>query len=100
MKKGTNSTDMENGDIKVYQTIDETDKKMLKVYRGEYNGHEYYSIRTFWYSEEEMEWKFGKGVTFSEDDVDELIEGLQKIKNEVDGEATEEEGEEEGNEDV
>ena len=53
---------------------------LLRVYRDIYKNKEVLSIRKFWRKEEGEDWQPGKGVTLAFDDIDQIISGLQKMR--------------------
>ena len=53
-------------------------ERQTRVYRDIYKGREMLSVRQFYLDEVEG-WKPGKGVTFHDEDVDEIIAGLNKM---------------------
>jgi len=52
----------------------------LKVYLDHYKGKEVKAIRRFYLDKDSQEFRPGKGVTFTYEDIDEIIEGLQEMK--------------------
>lgn len=58
----------------------ESGNQKLRVYKDEFKGREILSIRKFWLPEGEADYQPGKGVTFFYEDIDLIIEGLQKMK--------------------
>ncbi len=62
----------------VFAEIEENND-LIRVYRGAYKGKEQLSVRKFYWDDEQ--WKFGKGVTFKYDSLDEIMAGLQAMKD-------------------
>jgi len=51
----------------------------IRVYRDIFKKHEMFSIRRF-YLDPIDGWKPGKGVTFKDEDIDEIVTGLEKMR--------------------
>jgi len=62
-----------------FAKIDYGNGQELHVYRDVYKGREMFSIRRF-YQDDAGETKPAKGVTFHDEDIDEIVEGLEKMK--------------------
>ncbi len=68
---------------KVFATYEKADHEQIRVLLSTYKGTESLHIRSFWNTEADPEWKFGKGVTIPTDEmdgIDSIIDGLQKAK--------------------
>lgn len=52
----------------------------IKVYRGSFKGKLLNYIQKFWLEEASGEYKHGKAVTFDYEDIPEILEGLEKMK--------------------
>ncbi|KKM07212.1 hypothetical protein LCGC14_1736130 [marine sediment metagenome] len=65
-----------DGDLVVFKEIESGHNQMIRVYRDIFKGREMLSIRRFYRNDVE-EWAPAKGVTFHDEDVDDVIEGLQ-----------------------
>lgn len=69
------------GDQVIFQEIECGHNQLLRVYRDIFKGRELLSIRKFWREDEDdPEWKPGKGVTFHDEQIEGLIEGLQGMQ--------------------
>ena len=65
----------------IFKTIEASPTIQIRVYRDFYKGRELLSIRKFWRKDEEgPEWQPGKGVTFPYDAIDEIISGLEDMR--------------------
>jgi hypothetical protein len=51
----------------------------IRVYKDVYRGRDILSVRRFYQDKATDEWLPGKGVTFGEEDIDEIITGLEKM---------------------
>ncbi|UCC44025.1 MAG: transcriptional coactivator p15/PC4 family protein [Candidatus Zixiibacteriota bacterium] len=60
--------------------IDRTETEKLVIEDSEYKGHELVSLRIYFLSKEEEWLPTKKGVTFRREQLDEVLEMLQKIK--------------------
>ena len=60
--------------------IDRTETEKLIIEDSEYKGRELVSLRIYFLSKEEEWLPTKKGVTFRRDQLDEVLEMLQKIK--------------------
>ncbi|MBU2249679.1 MAG: transcriptional coactivator p15/PC4 family protein [Gammaproteobacteria bacterium] len=61
-----------------FASFESGNERQIRVYRDIYKGREMFSVRQFYLDEAEG-WKPGKGVTFHDEDVDEIIAGLNKM---------------------
>ena len=68
------------GDLVIFKEIESGHNQMIRVYRDIFKEREMLSIRRFYRNDVE-EWAPAKGVTFHDEDVDDLIEGL-RVMNE------------------
>lgn len=53
---------------------------MIRIWKTFYKGRPLLSIQKFWRAEDNQEWQFGKAITFPEEVIEDLIEGLTKMK--------------------
>lgn len=65
----------------VFATIETGYNKQLIVRRDFYKERENLGIQQLWRKDENQNWEFGKGVTFDYENIEEIIEGLQKMKS-------------------
>ena len=68
------------GDDVVFKAIPETELQELRVVRSVYKGRELLALRRYWRKDSSEELQPGKGATFTYEEIDEIIEGLQKMK--------------------
>jgi hypothetical protein len=72
----------------VFATLTKSDDEEIRIFISEYKGKEKIHIRSFYRSPDDPQWKFGKGVVISADDmegIDTLIEGMNKVKAYLEG---------------
>ena len=69
----------EDGSI-IFKTIEYGPEGAIKVSRDTFKGKSFNAIRKFYTERTSGELKPGKGVTFQFEDIDEIIEGLQALK--------------------
>ena len=62
--------------------LDKTPTEKIYIEDSEFKGHELVSLRIYFQSKEDEWLPTKKGVTFRRDQLDEVIEALQKIKAE------------------
>ncbi len=67
---------------KVFSKMGKGHNKEVRVTKDCYRGKEYYSVREYWCTEDDPEYKPGKGVAFDWEHIDTLIEGLTKARDE------------------
>jgi hypothetical protein len=68
---------------KILSSYQKGDHEQIRVLTSTYKDKESIHIRSFYNTEADSEWKFGKGVAIPADDsegIDSVIEGLQKAK--------------------
>jgi len=65
----------------IFKELPRGDKNKLRVYRDTYKEKEFLSIRNWYQDDEDGSWRPGKGVTFSFDEIPEIIEGLEEMLN-------------------
>ena len=63
----------------VFKEWETTGNQTLKVTVDQYKGRTYNSVRKYWLNEDD-ELQPGKGVTFTYEDIDDIIEGLKLMK--------------------
>ena len=68
-------------------TIVQSNLKEIRVGRSYFKGRELLSARKWWRKNEEEEWLPGSGLTFSFEDIDELIEFLGVLKEKLEDES-------------
>ncbi len=78
-----------NGSTIVFKEIEIGDE-LLRLYRDVYRGKEQLSFRRFY--DKDGVWTHGKGTTFKYEDIDEIIEGLQAMKEWAEANPQAEEG--------
>lgn len=66
-----------------FKRIEKQDRD-IRVYRDVWvdkrgASHEILSVRQFYLDQDSGEWRPGKGVTFKDEDVDDIIQGLQAM---------------------
>ena len=65
----------------VFKTIETGPNSLIKIHKTLFKGKELLSIQKFWRGSEEDDWKYGKAITFKYEDIEDLIEGLTKMKS-------------------
>lgn len=66
----------------IFKEIEITDVRMIRIWRNVYKGRELLSIQSFWKKEMlDTEWEFGKAITFDENSIPELLDGLEAMKS-------------------
>jgi hypothetical protein len=70
----------DNSEPIVFQEIEAGPNQIIRVHKSSYRGREVLSIQKFWREDENQEWQFGKGCTFNDEAIDDIIIGLQKMK--------------------
>lgn len=79
LKKATKK-ESSGEDYVEFAKIDYNNGDVLRVYRDIYKGKEMLSVRRFYTDKDDGILKPGKGVTFHDEDLDEIIAGLEKMK--------------------
>jgi hypothetical protein len=77
----------------VFAAVTKSDDEEIRIFISDYKGKEKIHIRSFYRSADDPEWKFGKGVVISADDmdgIDTLIDGMNKVKAYLEGTKIEE----------
>lgn len=64
----------------VFQEIEVGYNSLIRVHKSFYKGRPLLCIQKFWREGEDQEWKFGKAITFPDEAIEDLIEGLTKMK--------------------
>lgn len=82
LAKATEKPQPSTDNLIIFQEINYGNGQMLRVYRDVFtnkrgDAKEILSIRRFY--EDQGIWKPGKGVTFHDEDIDDIIEGLQRM---------------------
>ena len=70
-------------DLVIFKEFDSGNKQLTRIYRDIYvdrkgNPHETLAIRRFYHDDDV--WKPGKGATFHYEDIDEIMAGLEAMK--------------------
>jgi hypothetical protein len=68
-----------DGETKIYKEI-EVNQELRRIQKTYYKGKKSLRIQTMWRTDENQDWQFGKATTFEYENIDELIEGLQLMK--------------------
>lgn len=64
-----------------FMEIDTGYLKMVRIQKNVYKGKDLYGIQNFFKEDETQdEWQYGKAVNFPPENIDEVIEGFQKMK--------------------
>ena len=71
----------EKGEDMVFKKWEAGLNKELRVEKSYFKGRKLLGIRKYWREDETQEFKPGKGVTFTFEDIEEIIEGLQAMLN-------------------
>jgi len=69
----------------VFAELDTGYLKKVQIQKSFYKGKELFGIQIFYKEDETEEWKYGKAVNFPPDLIDEVIEGLTKMKAYIEG---------------
>jgi len=70
----------------IFTEVDTGYLKQVRVQRNFYKGKELYGLQNFYKEDETQEdWQFGKAVNFPPECLDDIIEGLQKMKAYIEG---------------
>jgi len=69
----------DNTEPVIFKELVKSETRKIRVWRSEFKGRVHNSIQNIWRSSAADEWQFGKGITFHEEDIDDLIEGLQAM---------------------
>lgn len=64
----------------VFKTIETGPNSEIRIHKTFYKNKELLSIQKFWREDDTQEWQFGKAITFHFEDIDDLMEGLTKMK--------------------
>ena len=64
-----------------FAKVDYGNGNELRVYRDIYKDRETFSVRRFYTDKNDGTLKPGKGVTFHDEDIDDLIEGLENMRS-------------------
>lgn len=83
LKKGQKPKPKE-GEPVIFAQFESGNEGELRVYKDYYKGRELLSIRKFYLDRDSNELLPGKGVTFTYEDIEEIIGGLQKMKSYLD----------------
>jgi hypothetical protein len=71
-----------NTDTVVFWTLPRSAKNKVELRRSVYKEKEILGLQQFYKEDStDTEWKYGKAVTFGFEDIDDLIDGLQKMKD-------------------
>lgn len=68
------------GEAKVFKEFPAGDNQVIRVERSYYKGKEFLSTRRYWCTNLDPELKPGKGLTFQYEHIEDLIEGLESMK--------------------
>ena len=79
-KAGKVSKPVTNEATVEFATIETGHNKQLRVRRSVYKGKENLGIQSFWREDESQDWQFGKAVTFDYEVIDDIITGLNAMK--------------------
>jgi hypothetical protein len=66
----------------IFKEIEVGPNTILRVQKTYYKGKELLGIQKFWRQDPTEEWQYGKIITFPDEAIDDLIEGLKKMKEE------------------
>jgi len=64
----------------LFQEIEAGHNKLIRVHRTVYKDKELLSVQNFWRKDESEDWQFGKAITFDYEVIQDIIEGLKKMK--------------------
>lgn len=60
----------------IFKEITKSETQKLRIWRNTYKGRTFNSLQQMWRQTPVDEWQFGKGVTFHEEDIDNIVAGL------------------------
>lgn len=70
----------------IFSEVEVSYLKKIRVWKNFYKGKELLCIQQFYKEDEtQEEWLFGKAITFPEEAIDDIIEGLAKMKAYLEG---------------
>ena len=64
----------------IFKEFNKSETQKLRIWKSIYKGSELYSIQTFWRETPQDEWQYGKATTFHPEMIDDIIDGLEKMK--------------------
>ena len=64
----------------IFKTIKTGPNSLIRIWKNLYKGKELLSIQKFWRESEEDEWQYGKAITFNYEAIEDIMEGLTKMK--------------------
>ena len=71
----------------IFAEIETGYNSLTRIHLLTYKNHKNLpAVQKFWREDESQEWKPGKAITFSYETIDDIIEGLQKMKTYIEEE--------------
>lgn len=82
IQEGKAKPKVSNEDTVVFRTLPKGDKNKIELRRSVYKEREILGLQQF-YKEDiaDSDWKYGKAITFSFEDIDDIIKGLEDMKD-------------------
>lgn len=83
LPQGESKTETKTDQPVIFKEIGVGYNSILRVHKSFYKGRPLLSIQKFWREDESGDWQFGKAITFPDEVIEDLIEGLTKMKEYV-----------------
>jgi len=65
---------------RVFKEVETGYNSLIRVHQLNYKGRQLPAIQKFWRENENQDWQYGKAITFPYEAIDDLIDGLQRMK--------------------
>jgi hypothetical protein len=75
------SPEPEDSGLVIFKSFESGHNQLTRVYREIFKSRELFHVRTFYREDDLSPWQPGRGYTFKDESIDDLIEGLEEMRD-------------------